>query len=1418
VMSKWKFRPPPRGVSRDQLILCPVTGAGNTCSLGDHCDEAHSAEELQEWKFRWGETHRSSEKSLTYSETILNELLDKASLGMLTDKLPGVIFDSNQKDVVQFSERNSSTIWLFKVISNKLLKGVSLQDVESLDNFSISDVTLISMKDDKEISVDVDSSANECVIDQKEDDSSDNTETKKTFNYSLKIKFHTNIFGKFKQTVVFDFGTRPLLSKTLIADVVPISADSELQSIKESILKTSDPWDVSSSDIILFDPAPAKVHKDEDNLLSSYPSPFPSTFKMAPCVTEANLTKENYKERLHQLLFIEEMSQFQALESFNAIVNVQLTVNYLVSATPSNASTAKYARPGELFGRIELGAELSEDSPAGRLILTRCNSILLKFNTFTLRESKKKKKENKVKFNKKKRIWECLIEDTLKTVLYIRLSSKMVEENNLTPDVKLKAEVQFKLSRLSLTEMHQAIDKISSMSHLHPDIDSVPSIPWYPATEWPNNNLNTKLNPKQREAIRAITSSLDLILPPILIIGPYGTGKTFTLGKAIEELLMVEDNRILVCTHSNSAADLYIKDYLDPSIQSGKISNKKLIRVYYHNRWVQTVQESVLKYCLIETDPLTASRSFRYPTSEDLIDADIVVATLSTSRTISELLPRGYFTHILLDEAAQALEAETIMPLVLAEKKTRVVLAGDHMQLEPGVTSHFAKEKKLGVSLLERLYYLYPEDYPCKILLCENYRSAEAIVDYTSDMFYQQKLVASGKQPCHPVWHPLTFFTARGEDYQDTASTSFYNNSEVAEIVDRMAELKRNWPKIWGYKDECEIGVVTPYHDQVTRIRTELRKKKLYNISVERVQNVQGKQYRAIFISVVRTRRTCNKTDSNQMTTLDYGFLSSAKLLNTAITRAQSLVAVIGDPVALVSVGRCRKLWQCFLQICEEKNSLFGFSMDQLRSHLEAIELKKIYGLNPLAEEFIPQERWRKMDKKSQKEVKFWTPGSVPPVFPSSPSLTTSIASTTSSNTPTMPDSHPVPHPPIIPPQLLLSYYNWLASGIASPPPPPFYNPAFANMVNRMPGMPPIPPMPPMPHYLHTQIPPRPPGGFSGTSPAFFTGQSNPGLLRPPLSPHRAPPVPNLMDLPMGLPPWSQGGHLPPVPVPPNLASNSMFPPLPPALSSNTMFPPLPAASSAMASSSSSAAGKAPSSQEAKEPDFLPASVSLTQMQREPILAEAWYHHLLKSGLDAEKFREMLSRGNSNSAQQNPDFPVKARTPDSGCINSPPATDQHERTENINDNIRTDNADDDEEDDTLNMEDVFKSIIGDLDPDTGDNVPLYMRGAGPSPQDITSGESEINRGHGNVSRSEATTTDRFSSLAIDDAAGVINHQQQFRPGMMNLVGQPLFPLTSQDGAASSPLPTYANVLRQERKPEVDTLTLIRSLGTKGSQV
>ena len=128
------------------------------------------------------------------------------------------------------------------------------------------------------------------------------------------------------------------------------------------------------------------------------------------------------------------------------------------------------------------------------------------------------------------------------------------------------------------------------------------------------------------------------------------------------------------------------------------------------------------------------------------------------------------------------------------------------MQLSPEIFSSFALDRKFNKSLLERLYDLYPVDFRCKILLCENYRSHEVIINYTSELFYEQKLFASGKQSHHEFWHPLSFFTSRGEDVQDTNSTSFYNNSEVYEVVDRVSELQKSWPKSWGYRDENSIG------------------------------------------------------------------------------------------------------------------------------------------------------------------------------------------------------------------------------------------------------------------------------------------------------------------------------------------------------------------------------------------------------------------------------------------------------------------------------------------------------------------------------------------------------------------------------------------------------------------------------------
>ena len=81
--------------------------------------------------------------------------------------------------------------------------------------------------------------------------------------------------------------------------------------------------------------------------------------------------------------------------------------------------------------------------------------------------------------------------------------------------------------------------------------------------------------------------------------------------------------------------------------------------------------------------------------------------------------------------------------------------------------------------MLERLFEYYPDNSTCRIMLCENYRSHSAIIEFTSDLFYDNQLTAASDQPQHPGYFPLTFFSASGEDIQHDNSTGFYNIAEV---------------------------------------------------------------------------------------------------------------------------------------------------------------------------------------------------------------------------------------------------------------------------------------------------------------------------------------------------------------------------------------------------------------------------------------------------------------------------------------------------------------------------------------------------------------------------------------------------------------------------------------------------------------
>ena len=78
-------------------------------------------------------------------------------------------------------------------------------------------------------------------------------------------------------------------------------------------------------------------------------------------------------------------------------------------------------------------------------------------------------------------------------------------------------------------------------------------------------------------------------------------------------------------------------------------------------------------------------------------------------------------------------------------------------------------------------------------------------------------------------------------------------------------------------------------------------------------------------------------------------FLSDPKLLNTALTRAQSLIAVVGDPFSLRTVGDCQGLWEEFIKRCNDDGKLFGIRPKELEESISQC------GLNVNASEFVPK-------------------------------------------------------------------------------------------------------------------------------------------------------------------------------------------------------------------------------------------------------------------------------------------------------------------------------------------------------------------------------------------------------------------------------------------------------------------------------
>ena len=71
------------------------------------------------------------------------------------------------------------------------------------------------------------------------------------------------------------------------------------------------------------------------------------------------------------------------------------------------------------------------------------------------------------------------------------------------------------------------------------------------------------------------------------------------------------------------------------------------------------------------------------------------------------------------------------------------------------------------------------------------------------------------------------------------------------------------------------------------------------------------------------------------------------------MTRARCLVAVVGDPVSLCTVGECRSIWRDYIKRCHDKGGLHGTTLAELDKEINATIAS--IELNPKAQPFVPK-------------------------------------------------------------------------------------------------------------------------------------------------------------------------------------------------------------------------------------------------------------------------------------------------------------------------------------------------------------------------------------------------------------------------------------------------------------------------------
>ncbi|KAF1965180.1 P-loop containing nucleoside triphosphate hydrolase protein [Bimuria novae-zelandiae CBS 107.79] len=513
-----------------------------------------------------------------------------------------------------------------------------------------------------------------------------------------------------------------------------------------------------------------------------------------------------------------------------------------------------------------------------------------------------------------------------------------------------------KLSDSDYTPFMRVVFGQGSLSPLPSNLND-PSNPLH-KLEWNDPSLNDS----QKEAVRFAVASREIAL----IHGPPGTGKTHTLIELILQLLK-QKLRLLVCGPSNISVDNIVERLAPHKVPMIRLGHPARLLPSVLNHSLDVLTRTSEAAALVQDirkemdDKQSSIRKTRnakerrqiYTDLKDLrkeyrerergcVDnlirgSKVVLATLHGAGGFH--LKGQEFDVVIVDEASQALEAQCWVPLLWV-KASKLVLAGDHLQLPPTIKSLNSKEAKatkkeskkkgdkpsqdsnaqangdanddkakpvapsmtLETTLFDRLLALHGPSI--KRMLTTQYRMHEKIMQFPSAQLYESKLIAA-ETVKHRLLRDLPYKVDETDDtreaivFWDTQGGDFPEKNEDDEIKKggkgmslgdsksneaEAALVKLHVSNLTGVGVKAEdIAVVTPYNAQLALLSAML-KEAYPGIELGSVDGFQGREKEAVIVSLVRSNAEH-----------EVGFLGEKRRLNVAMTRPRRHLCVVGD-------------------------------------------------------------------------------------------------------------------------------------------------------------------------------------------------------------------------------------------------------------------------------------------------------------------------------------------------------------------------------------------------------------------------------------------------------------------------------------------------------------------------------------------